>query len=157
MTLELRLEREPSDEKETIGFLYEQPDHSLLCFMLEDPVRQPDDWTPGEPLDWKIAHVTAIPSGRYEIIITRSKRMSDAAGHDVFTPMLCKVPGFDGIRIHKGNKPEDTDGCLLPGMKVSDNHDQVLASGAAYDVLYAKIKAARDSAERVWITIVNPT
>lgn len=158
MDLELRLERDPSDDKATIGRLYLEPDHTMLCYILEDPVRQPDDWVPGnvkDPLPWKIPHVTAIPSGKFEIILTRSKRLSDRDGHDVVTPMLCKVYGYDGVRIHKGNKPEDTDGCLLPGMKAAD--DMVLASGTAYDVLYAKIKETRDAGNRVWITIVNPS
>lgn len=160
MDLELRLERKPSDEKDTIGTLYKQPEHSLICMMLEDPVRQPADWVFSgnvkDQLPWKIPHVTAIPSGRFEIIRTRSKRLSDRAGHDVVTPMLCKVPGFDGIRIHKGNKPEDTDGCLLPGMKTDDNEDMVLSSGVAYDILDGMIQTARERGDRVWITIVNP-
>lgn len=160
MTVELRLERNPSDEDNTIGRLYLEPDHTLLCFILEDKIRQPGDWIPGnvkEALPWKIPGVTAIPSGRFEIIITRSKRLSDRAGHDVYTPMLCKVHGFDGIRIHKGNKPEDTEGCLLPGMRVGEGDDTVLASEAAYDMLFAKIKEARDRGDRVWITIINPS
>lgn len=162
MDLELRLEREiPDGDNDTIGRLYLEPDHTLLCMTLEDQVRQPADWVFSgnvkDPLPWKVYGSTAIPSGRFEIIITRSKRMSDRAGHDVLTPMLCKVPGFDGIRIHKGNKPEDTEGCILPGMYTDDAKDRVLASGVAYDMLYAKIKEARDRKDRVWITIVNPS
>jgi len=162
MDLELRLEREiPDGDNDTIGLLYQEPAHELLCYMLEDPVRQPADWVFSgnvkDPLPWKIPGSTAIPGGRFEIIITRSKRLSDRAGHDVLTPMLCKVPGFDGIRIHKGNKPEDTEGCLLPGMKVDADRDMVLSSGVAYDILFDKIRAAREAGDRVWITIVNPS
>jgi hypothetical protein len=62
--------------------------------------------------EWKVQNKTAIPHGRYRVIITRSERFSRKAGHDVYLPELLSVPGFDKIRIHGGNGPEDTDGCI---------------------------------------------
>lgn len=57
----------------------------------------------------KIIGKTAIPTGRYRILITRSRRFGR------WLPLLLNVKGFEGIRIHAGNKPEDTRGCILLG------------------------------------------
>ena len=57
----------------------------------------------------KIIGKTAIPTGRYRILITRSRRFGR------WLPLLLNVKGFEGIRIHAGNKPEDTKGCILLG------------------------------------------
>lgn len=67
-------------------------------YVLEDTVRR-----------LKIPTVTAIPSGRYEVIITFSQRFQRPL------PLLLNVPYYSGIRIHPGNIPANTDGCLLLG------------------------------------------
>ena len=50
-----------------------------------------------------------IPSGTYRLLLTRSSKF------DRWLPLLWKVPGFTGIRIHAGNTVADTQGCILPG------------------------------------------
>lgn len=57
----------------------------------------------------KIAGSTAIPTGRYEVIINRSPKFKRNL------PRLQNVPGFDGILIHRGNTDKDTAGCILVG------------------------------------------
>ena len=57
----------------------------------------------------KIAGSTAIPTGRYDVIINRSPKFKRNL------PRLQNVPGFDGILIHRGNTDKDTAGCILVG------------------------------------------
>ena len=85
----------------TIGDLF--LDGHLFCQTLEDKVREE-----------KVYGQTAIPAGRYEVRGTYSKRFK------VVMPQIMNVPGFEGIRIHSGNKPEHTEGCLLVGKEVGD-------------------------------------
>lgn len=104
---------------------------------------------------WEGAHqcfilegvATAIPAGRYEIRLTHSERF------DRTLPILCDVPGRKGIRIHPGNKPVDTLGCLLPGLDRAEEPGKVLHSIVAFDVLFAKLSL---SAGPRFLTVKDP-
>lgn len=85
----------PTDDY-TIGELYIEGEY--FCDTLEDTVREK-----------KIAGKTAIPYGKYEVIVNRSPRFKREL------PLLLDVPNFTGIRIHRGNTAEDTSGCILVG------------------------------------------
>ena len=50
-----------------------------------------------------------IPAGRYPIEFRFSERFQQLVPH------VCNVPGRSLIEIHPGNKPLDTEGCLLVG------------------------------------------
>ena len=121
--MNLELNRKWFTPESTIGELY--VNGVFECFILEDRYR------PGEP---KVFGKTAIPCGRFEVKITPSPRFK----RDL--PLLLKVPNYEGVRIHPGNKPADTEGCLLPG-KVRQA-DRVLESRAAFDALFLKLKGA---------------
>lgn len=132
MTLILQRTHEVGDT--TFGKLYLN-DMTFLNYTLEDKVRE-----------IKIKHQTAIPAGTYEIIINKSERFKQ------MMPLLLNVPGFDGIRIHKGNSAIDTSGCILVGDIVSN--DRLLSSTTAYqrlyDLLYKTLKK-----DRVYIRVEN--
>ena len=118
------------------------------CYVLEDTVRE----IPDVPIErWKIDHETAIPAGKYEVVRTRSNRFSALAGHDVILPLLVGVNGYQGVRIHPGNIPENTDGCLLPGLH--KGQDEVTESRVAFAALDAKISEALADGDRVWIDV----
>lgn len=127
--MEIELLRNKSSAKSTIGRLL--INGTFQCWTLEDVVRPA-----------KIDHVTAIPSGRYKVIITESARFKRRL------PLLVDVPGFAGIRIHPGNSDVDTDGCILPGTNALV--DWVGGSRAAFDSLFSVLDNATDE---MWITI----
>lgn len=130
MNLELR--REPSTADCTFGKLY--IDNVYACETLEDVVREV-----------KIKGETAIPAGRYRIIVNHSQRF----GKDM--PLLLNVAGFDGIRIHSGNVAADTEGCILVGTARSDV--AVLNSRVAFTELFQDILDALNAGEQVWIDV----
>ena len=109
----LVLTRRWAEADATIGELF--IDGMNECFTLEDVVRDTlhEDGSP------KIHGQTAIPAGRYRVILTPSPAVQRGAmwspRADTALPLLCDVPGFDGIRIHAGNSAKDTAGCILVG------------------------------------------
>lgn len=147
--MELKLIRKIFTDKSTIGDLY--IDGAYQCRILEDKDRKLYQSMPLLDINKsKLYGVTAIPYGKYEVIISRSVRFSKIAGHDVFLPELLNVPGFAGVRIHSGNRPEDSEGCLLTG--VTYGVDVVNESRKAFNELFEKLKAVKD---KIFISIEN--
>ncbi len=93
----------------------------------------------------KIIGKTAIPTGRYRILITRSRRFGR------WLPLLMNVKGFEGIRIHAGNKPEDTRGCILPGFNRRKGY--VLDSTRCVLTLVKMMTEAMEKGEKVFVTV----
>ncbi len=119
----------------TEGVLY--VDGVFECFTLEDPTR--DNKIPGE---------TAIPAGRYPVIVNKSQRFNK------LMPLLLNVPKFDGIRIHAGNDRDDTEGCILVGDKQTSPTDGWIGeSRKAMDRLFAKMLMARRNKQEIWIEV----
>ena len=139
ISLELHLKRTIFTDKSTIGML--SVDGVFECYVLEDVVRERAGVPVGE---WKVHGDTAIPQGRYRIERTMSGRFGRVL------PLLRKVPGFEGIRIHPGNDPGDTEGCLLPGLHKGENC--VTDSRAAFAMLDELIEESLRIGE-VWITV----
>lgn len=126
-----RVERWPGS---TIGEL--SVDKQFVCYTVEDVVR---------PNNVKVPGATAIPAGRYRVIVTHSPRFG------VPLPLLLDVPGYSGVRIHPGNTAADTEGCILPGLEMWEGG--VRKSRAAFAALFSGIRAALESGEEVWIDI----
>lgn len=147
--MEITLQPRIRTEKSTISDL--SIDGVFECLILEDKDRDIYSVDSIEKINKiKVHGETAIPYGRYQIVVTKSNRFSAMRGHDVYLPLLLKVPGFEGIRIHTGNKPADTEGCLLPGKE--HQMDNVTHSTEAWTALNDKINAALKKGEQVWIT-----
>lgn len=116
-----------------------------ICDTLEDTERLTWSIQNGlrKLLGTKIYGATAIPSGRYEIAITYSERFKKKL------PLLLNVPGFEGIRIHAGNIPADTHGCLLCG-----TYDPKTKNIINSKLAIAKVQSMIENAKgKVFITI----
>lgn len=88
---------------------------------------------------------TAIPTGTYNVRITYSPKYK----RDM--PLIENVKGFDGIRIHSGNTPKDTLGCLLLGKNTEVG--KITQSRATCEIVYKEIQNALDRGEKVTLTI----
>lgn len=117
---DLYLRRIIFTNKSTIGDLYIGENYE--CHTLEDTCRYHE----------KITGKTAIPEGRYEIIINWSNRFKREM------PLLLNVPDFSGVRIHQGNIDKNTDGCILVGRTQSVNF--IGESHIAFNDLFPKLK-----------------
>lgn len=89
---------------------------------------------------------TAIPEGTYPVLVTWSPRFKR------WLPLLQGVPGFDGIRIHAGNYPDDTQGCVLVGENKLKG--VVVNSRIWLHRLIKRISEAKERNESIWITVV---
>lgn len=129
--MELRVERTDFSETSTIDKLY--VDDQFECYTLEDKVR---------PV--KIKGKTAIPAGRYEVIINFSQRFGR------MLPLFLNVPNFEGVRIHPGNTAADTEGCILVGE--TKDAEFIGQSRLAFEGLFNKLKTASET-EKIFIEI----
>ena len=132
--MELLLQRIAKKSDYTIGRLF--VDGRYLCDTLEDCMREPGVKVPGE---------TAIPAGRYRVIVNVSPKF----GREL--PRLLDVPGFEGILIHKGNSARDSAGCVLLGENKEKGR---VVNSTPYELRLTRlIKEAIQRGEEVWITV----
>lgn len=122
--MNLTLNRQPPADNTILGLLFVNGAHQ--CDTLEGVA-------------------TAIPAGRYRVTITRSNRF------DCLMPILCGVPGREGIRIHAGNTDKDTSGCILVGTVATGR--SIVNSRAAYDALFDAIRDGASEDAGCWIEV----
>ena len=135
--MELTLQRIAKDKTYTLGTL--SINGEKFCHTLEPTWRKPEAR--------KVPGRTAIPAGRYPVVITRSPKFNE------WLPLLLHVPNFTGIRIHAGNTVKDTAGCILVGESTGKG---VLSDSRLWlKRLKRRIVEAKERGEAAWIEIKN--
>lgn len=135
--MEIKVKRTRLKQKSTIGYM--KIDGVFFCHTLEDKVRRLPD-------EVKVWGKTAIPAGTYDVVMYDSPRFKRRL------PKLLNVPYFEGILIHRGNRAEDTLGCILVG----DAHGEEVWNSTKYEQeLCRRIDEAEARGEKVTITITQ--
>ena len=151
--MELLLTRIAKRKTYTIGRLYIRQqvmdeylpgtEDKYFCDTLEPT------WRDYEHGAYKVKGRSAIPEGRYAVVISYSPKFG------AWLPILLGGPEFNrkwqGIRIHAGNCSEDTEGCILVGK--NREVGKVLDSRIWVHRLKQKIVEAKARGEAVWLTI----
>ena len=133
--MELLLERTEKTQTYTAGRLsfVNELGKAYFCDTLEPSLHPTNHLRP-----------KAIPGGRYDVAVTWSPRFKR------WLPLLLKVPYRSGIRIHAGNNPEDSSGCILLGRALLPGH--VYNSRSTLEKLMQRLKE-RPEGEAIHITI----
>jgi len=137
--MKLLLKRTLFTDKSTGGAL--SIDGGFFCYTLEDKDRQLED-DPGA----KVYGETCIPRGTYEVVM----RESPSFGR---VPWMKGVPGFDWVLIHWGNKPEDTEGCILVGDSAEVSADWISNSRATFGFLMNHMEEVIAKGEKITLEV----
>ena len=151
--MELILERIAKRQTYTIGHLYmlrqvideysSGEAKEYLCDTLEPTWR---DYANGA---YKVKGKSAIPEGRYSVVISYSPKFKK------WLPILLGGPEFNkewqGVRIHAGNTEKHTQGCILVGENKIVG--RLLNSCNTLLDLKQKMVEAKGRGEAIWLTI----
>lgn len=150
--MKLLLKTIAKKDKYTIGKLYVNGEY--FCDTLEDTSRGlTSKMSEYEISKIKVHGNTAIPTGTYKITLdiispkfSKYKQYKFCGGK---LPRLLDVPGFEGVLIHIGNTPKDTEGCILVGEnKVIGG---VINSTVYFKKLYSLLLEASNNKEEITI------
>ena len=145
------LHRQVFTPEDTIGQLFLVATGSIpICYTLEPVDRGlTQDMTLAQIQAIKIQNTTAIPYGRYQILMQWSNHFNKMMPH------LQNVPDYTDLMIHPLNTPAQTEGCIGVGEKAFIDHieESQLAFGAVMDYLEPALTRKEDC----FITIVKDT
>lgn len=152
--MELKVKRKAKRETYVIGDL--SIDEVFFSNTLEDTDRGlTSDMSDEQIKEIKQKGITAIPTGRYKVVMNvQSPKFSKYKQYEFckgYLPRLVDVPGYEGVLIHIGNYPKDTDGCILVGKNTVKG--AVMESTATFKKLYDILKNADEAGEDIYITI----
>ena len=144
--MDLKLERKYRNNNYCIDKLY--INGKYFSDVLEDPDRGlTDSMSLEEIKKIKVKGNTCIPYGTYNVTITYSPRFKKNL------PLINNVKGFEGIRVHNGNTPQDTEGCVLLGFNKIKG--QVIDSKVTVNKFINIVQKALNKGEKVTIEITK--
>lgn len=117
-----------------------------FCDTLEDKDRELSaDMSLPEIVSRKVRGETAIPVGTYRMDLTHSPKFGRTL------PEILNVPGYIGIRVHRGNDHTHTEGCPLVGENKAVG--RVINSTQYERALVERMRTALVNGEEITITI----
>jgi hypothetical protein len=136
--MKFKLERPYLYEEYTIGKFY--INEKEFSDSIEDKDRDYNyDGDLDDPGEDKVWGRTAIPYGKYKVILTQSPKFKR------LLPLILDVKNFKGIRIHSGSTAKDSAGCILLGKL--DKNNQLYNSKKTIDKL---VSLMLESKQLVW-------
>lgn len=143
--MELKVIRKEFLQDRCLGELF--IDGKYFCKTLEDVDRGLNkDMSNSEIDDIKVKGSTAMPAGKYRVVLSYSIKLKR------FLPLLLDVPRGKGVRIHKGSTPDYTSACLLVGYGVNKRKNTLTGIKQAEEDLMKILKVANLN-EPLYITI----
>lgn len=141
--MQLHVIRTTFTDQSSVGELH--INGQFYCFTLEDVDRNlRADMPLTDIRTHKRFAQTAIPTGSYEVVLNWSNRFKKQM------PLLLRVPGWEGVRIHSGNFAHQTEGCILLGKTKLDN--MVGVSNKTFEAFMVEIRKAAKQ-EKIHIEI----
>jgi hypothetical protein len=129
----VKLVRTRQGKQSTLSYLF--VDGEFICYALEDAIR-----------DVKIKGETAIPAGKYSLILNTYGAMNARYKRrfpDFHQGMIeiKEIPNYSYVYIHIGNNMGDTSGCILVGnsYELIDGDYELRKSRKAYVSLYKRL------------------
>jgi hypothetical protein len=113
----IELRREKKTEKSIMGTMLK--DDIILCSTLENVSK-------------------SIPAGTYKLEMTYSPKFKRNM------PEILNVPNRIGVRIHIGNFPQDSDGCILVGEKEEGTDDLVIKSKITFEKILPILETEKE-------------
>ncbi len=141
--MEITLERKIKNATSTEGNLY--INGKWFCHTIEDVVRAKAG---GWKSKLKVFSKTAIPYGRYPVLVTWSERFKRQLT-GVFS-----VPDFTGIRIHNGTSEQSSAGCIIVSYKDDPKNEKLVNDRGAMNDLCVLVDKAQ-ATEKIYLTIVD--
>jgi len=93
---------------------------------------------------------TLIATGMYPVRLTMSPKFG------MTLPLIDRVIGRTGIRIHPGNTANDSSGCVLVG-ELADAGTRLIYSKQTFLTLMGLLMEAQHHHEDIWIEVVDET